>query len=71
MIGDTGNCLFYNFEIGADGLQWNTLVEWWKENNKESDGNPELELYGRLRASLDSEVEKIFLGHIITTIVIR
>ena len=60
LIGDTGNCLFYNFEIGADGLQWNTLVEWWKENNKESDGNPELELYGRLRASLDSEVEKIF-----------
>lgn len=60
LIGDTGNCSFYNFEIGADGLQWNTLVEWWKENNKESDGNPELELYGRLRASLDSEVEKIF-----------
>ena len=60
LIGDTDNCLFYNFEIGADGLQWNTLVEWWKENNKENDGDPELELYGRLRASLDSEPEKIF-----------
>ena len=60
LIGDTDNCLFYNFEIGADGLQWNTLIEWWKENNKENDDDPELALYGRLRASLDSEPEKIF-----------
>ena len=58
--GYTDNCLFYNFEIGADGLQWNTLIEWWKENNKENDDDPELALYGRLRASLDSEPEKIF-----------
>ena len=63
--------MFYNFEIGADGLQWNTLVEWWKENNKENDGDPELELYGWLRASLDSEPKKSFLEHIITIIVTR
>ena len=60
LIGAADNCLFYNFELGADGLQWNTLIEWWKRNNKENDGDSELELYGRLRASLDSESEKIF-----------
>ena len=60
LIGDTDNCLLYNFEAGADGLQWNTLIEWWKENNKENDGDPELGLYGRLRESLDSDIEKIF-----------
>lgn len=60
LIGSTDNCLVYNFEMGADGLQWNTLVDWWRENNKESDDDPELELYERLRTSLDSEPEKIF-----------
>lgn len=28
LIGDANNCLLYNFEAGADGLQWNTLIEW-------------------------------------------
>lgn len=60
LIGNTDNCLLYNFEIGADGLQWNTLIKWWKENNKKYDGDVELELYGRLKMSLDSEPEKIF-----------
>ncbi len=60
LIGDVDNCLYYNFEAGADGLQWNTLIEWWKENNKENDGNLEMGVYGRLRKSLDSEPEKIF-----------
>lgn len=60
LTGSTDNCLVYNFEMGADGLQWNTLIDWWRENNKESDDDPELELYERLRTSLDSEPEKIF-----------
>ena len=60
MIGNTDNCLLYNFAAGADGLQWNSLIEWWKENNKGNGGDPELGLYGRLRESLDSDIEKIF-----------
>lgn len=30
------------------------------KNNKKNDGDPELGLYGRLRQSLDSDIEKIF-----------
>lgn len=60
LIGDTDDCLFYNFETGAEGLQWNTLVEWWKAKNESAKGDPELGLYGRLKESLDSEIEKVF-----------
>lgn len=60
LIGNTDNCLLYNFEMGADGLQWNKLIEWWKENDKENTDNSEIELYSRLKESLDSESEKIF-----------
>ena len=60
LIGDTNDCLFYNFEAGAEGLQWNTLVEWWKTKNESVKGDPELGLYGRLKESLDSEIEKVF-----------
>lgn len=60
LVGNIDNCLFYNFKAGEDGVQWNRLIEWWKENNKENQSDPEKELYGRLRASLDSEAEKIF-----------
>lgn len=60
LIGNTDNCLFYNFKTGEDGVQWNTLIEWWKENNRENQNDPEKELYGRLRESLDSDCEKIF-----------
>lgn len=60
LIGNTDNCLFYNFKAGEDGVQWNTLIEWWKENNRENQNDPEKELYGRLRESLDSDCEKIF-----------
>lgn len=52
--------MFYNFKTGEDGVQWNTLIEWWKENNRENQNDPEKELYGRLRESLDSDCEKIF-----------
>lgn len=60
LIGNTDNCLFYNFKAGEDGVQWNTLIEWWKENNKENQNDPEKELYRRLRESLDSDCEKVF-----------
>lgn len=52
--------MFYNFKTGEDGVQWNTLIEWWKENNRENQNDPEKELYGRLKESLDSDCEKIF-----------
>ena len=29
IVGDTDNCLLYDFEPNADGLLWNTLVKWW------------------------------------------
>lgn len=60
LVGNTDNCLFYNFKPGEDGVQWNRLIEWWKENNKENQKDPEMELYERLRDSLDSDYEKIF-----------
>lgn len=58
IIGNTDNCLKYDFEEKADGLQWLTLVDWWKKYSDES--NVEKNLYDRLCESLDSDIEKFF-----------
>ena len=58
IIGDVDNCLLYNFEHGADGLKWLTLVQWWKQYS--TDENIEKNLYERLYKSLDSDIERLF-----------
>lgn len=60
LVGDTDNCLLYNFDNNADGLTWTTLINWWKNSSKEENIDPEMGLYNRLKGSLDSDIEKIF-----------
>ena len=58
IVGDTNNCLLYNFEPNSDGLSWKTLVRWWEPRavNK----NVQQDLFTRLLNSLDSQPEKDF-----------
>ena len=58
IVGDTDNCLLYNFEPGADGLSWNALVDWWGSINPSE--NIQRDLFMRLLESLDSKPEKDF-----------
>lgn len=58
IVSNVDNCLLYNFEQGADGLNWLILVEWWKQYTSEV--NVEKSLYERLYKSLDSDVERQF-----------
>ncbi len=62
LANDTSNCLMYNFNPGMDGLKLSDLIEWWKESTSMSENKDiEKDLYMRLRDSLDSKPEKIFL----------
>jgi len=58
IVGDTDNCLLYNFEINADGLLWSTLVNWWGSIHPSE--NVQKGLFNRLLNSLDSQPEKDF-----------
>lgn len=59
IVGDTENCLKYDFETNADGLKWLVLVDWWKKQTP--DQNAEKSLYERLYKSLDSDIERFFM----------
>lgn len=58
IVGDTDNCLFYNFEPNSDGLSWKTLVKWWEP--KSLNENVQQDLFTRLLNSMDSKPEKYF-----------
>ena len=58
IVGDTDNCLLYDFEPNADGLLWNTLVQWW--GSAHTSENIQKDLFKRLLNSLDSQPEKDF-----------
>lgn len=58
IVGDTGDCLLYNFKPYTDGVLWGDLVEWWGKNTEAK--NIQNDLYCRLAKSLDSDAEKIF-----------
>ena len=58
IVGDTNNCLLYNFEPNSDGLSWKTLVRWWEP--KAVNKNVQQDLFTRLLNSLDSQPEKDF-----------
>ena len=58
IVGDTDNCLFYNFEPNSDGLSWKNLVKWWKP--KSLNENVQQDLFTRLLNSMDSKPEKYF-----------
>lgn len=60
LVGNTDNCLLYNFESNADGLLWNTLIKWWESIDEEKKIDSEMKLYHRLKESLDSDIEKVF-----------
>lgn len=62
IVGDTDNCLFYNFEPNSDGLSWKTLVKWWEP--KSLNENVQQDLFTRLLNSMDSKPEKYFLLNI-------
>ncbi|MCM1214931.1 MAG: hypothetical protein NC331_06430 [Lachnospiraceae bacterium] len=59
VVGDTENCLKYDFEMSADGLKWLVLVDWWRKQT--TDEKAEKSLYDRLYKSLDSDIEKFFM----------
>ncbi len=58
IVGNTDNCLLYNFEPNADGVLWSTLVKWWGSTHASE--NVQRDLFMRLLSSLDSKPEKDF-----------
>lgn len=61
IVGDESKCLFYTLPISDKGLNWNDLVVWWNNGNDKYELKDEKELVDRLKLSLDSEPEKVFL----------
>lgn len=60
IIDNDNSCLFYTLPIN-EGLTWNELVVWWNKGVKNYTLETEKSLVGRLKQSLDSEPEKLFL----------
>ena len=56
----------YDFEPNADGLLWNTLVQWW--GSAHTSENIQKDLFKRLLNSLDSQPEKEFFYSILYNI---
>lgn len=56
-------CLVYDDPIPAEGLRFTHLVDWWRDREQLAeviaDREVGLSLYNRLRASLDSEAERV------------
>lgn len=61
IVDDKADCLFYTCPIGQQGLSWHDLVTWWNDGNEEYDIVVERDLVNRLRKSLDSPAEELFL----------
>lgn len=55
------DCLVYSYPLGSNGLSWHDLIVWWNSGNENYTINDEKELFKRLKASLDSEPEKVFM----------
>ncbi|ASU81100.1 DUF559 domain-containing protein [Actinopolyspora erythraea] len=53
IVGDQDHVLVYDRTIGPDGVRWQDLQDWWKENQEISeDEEAKRTLYERLRKSL-------------------
>lgn len=68
MVSDPRNPLWYDVEIGADGLSWGGLVDWWAriKSISSNERSTEEDLYKRLAAcvGINSPPEKnLFRGY--------
>ena len=61
VIDPDNKCLVYNIPLSSNGISWNDLVTWWNKGNSEYDLDVEKALIKRLKSSLDSPPEVLFL----------
>lgn len=61
IVDSDSSCLFYNMPIPNRGVSWDDLVIWWNNGNSEYSLDIEKALVERLKASLDSPPEVLFL----------
>lgn len=64
IVENADHCLVYDRPLGPDGLTWQALVEWWRdqyEPNTADDLGAARRLHRRLRRSLQSAPEKLVL----------
>lgn len=59
IVANAQYCLVYDKPITSKGLLWSDLMLWWQEKSGCEESQAEHSLYLRLKASLDSEVEKL------------
>lgn len=61
LVGDNEKCLFYDVSITSEGLTWHDLLIWWNNGDEEYNLDVEKKLVDRLKLSLDSNPEILFL----------
>lgn len=63
IVKNAEHCLVYEDPVPAEGLTFNHLIAWWRKRQQAtdtvSDREVGLALHDRLRASLDSDAEKV------------
>jgi very-short-patch-repair endonuclease len=58
IVNGADHCLVYDRPLGADGLTWGALVQWWTETHSKSAVN----LFQRLSATIGSPAEQTLWG---------
>lgn len=61
VIDPDKKCLVYNIPLSSNGVSWDDLVTWWNKGNSEYNLDDEKALFERLKLSLDSPPEIMFL----------
>ena len=58
ILSGADSCLVYDRPIGADGLLWSQLVDWWARHPEGGTEDPAARLGARLQQSLASDAER-------------
>ncbi|MFR5048760.1 MAG: hypothetical protein ACLUDH_10690 [Faecalispora sporosphaeroides] len=61
VIDPDNKCLVYNIPLSSNGISWDDLVTWWNKGSSEYNLDVEKALFERLKLSLDSPPEIMFL----------
>ena len=61
VIDPDNKCLVYNIPLSSNGISWDDLATWWNKGNSEYNLDVEKNLFERLKSSLDSPPEILFL----------
>lgn len=59
IVEHADKCLIYDRPLDSGGLTWGQLKAWWTETSPDAGPDPAKSLFMRLRASVDSPVERM------------